>query len=218
MNNKLTEPLKQATAALGEKICKALSANGYKSAIYVPTAEEACAAACGMIPYGASVGIPGTVTIRQIGLIERLEKKNCRVSHHWDPTLAPEARPARLAAENSSEWFITSSNAITFDGKMVNIDGTGNRVAAMAWGTGKILFIIGMNKASRDIESALQRARDAATPPNTIRVGMTMPCVALGHCVECGAPERSCRAVLILERVPFGRDAHVILAGESLGY
>jgi hypothetical protein len=216
--SELTYPLEQTTEALGNKICKALSSNGYKSAVYVRTAGEACEKAYAMIPDGVSVGIPGTVTVRQIGLIEKLDMKNCRVFHHWDPALTSETRLSRLAAENASDWYVTSSNAVTFDGKMVNIDGTGNRVSAMAWGTGKILFVIGMNKAARDVESALKRVRDSATPPNTVRAGMSTPCVTLGHCVDCAAPERTCRAVLILEKVPFGREAHVILVGESLGY
>jgi hypothetical protein len=80
------------------------------------------------------------------------------------------------------------------------------------------LFIIGINKVAKNLERAIERARNAATPANTIRVGMTTPCVKLGYCVDCNAPERSCRAILILERVPFGREAHVILVGESLGY
>jgi hypothetical protein len=216
--NKLMDPVTQTNEALGRRICGALLANGYKTAEYAKDASGAAEIAAGMIPDGVSVGIPGTVTVRQTGLIERLEGKKCRVIHHWDPSLTPETRPARLTEENAADWLVTSSNAITYDGKMVNIDGTGNRVACMAWGTGKILFVIGMTKVSRDIESALKRARDIATPPNTVRVGMTTPCVTLGRCVDCSASERSCRAVLILERVPFGREAHVILVGESLGY
>ncbi|MDR3076102.1 MAG: lactate utilization protein, partial [Synergistaceae bacterium] len=196
--DKLQSPVRQTNETLGKKICESLIANGYKSAVYVPTAGEACEAAAGMIPDGVSVGVPGTVTVRQIGLMERLEGKRCRVFHHWDPSLTPETRPARLDEENAADWFVTSSNAITFDGKMVNIDGTGNRVAGMAWGHGKLLFIIGMNKAARDLDSALRRARDEATPPNTVRIGMTTPCVKLGYCADCNSPERSCRAVLIL--------------------
>jgi hypothetical protein len=214
----LTSPVIRSNEALGKKIRAALMANGYKSAVYVNDAGEARDEALRLIPGGASVGVPGTVTVRQTGLIEKLEEKGCRVIHHWDPSLKPEDKPARLRDENAADWFVTSSNAITFDGKLVNIDGTGNRVAAMAWGTGKILFIIGMNKTARDLESAIKRARDYATPPNTIRVGLTAPCVTLGHCVDCAVPERSCRAVLILERVPFGREAHVILVGKPLGY
>ncbi|MDR1651333.1 MAG: lactate utilization protein [Synergistaceae bacterium] len=211
-------PMRAANAALGRKIVDSLMANGYKTAVYADTAPEALEAASALIPDGASVGVPGTVTVRDIGLIERLAEKKCRVYHHWDPKLTAKGRIKRLNDENSSDWYVTSSNAMTVDGKMVNIDGTGNRVSAMAWGQSKILFIVGINKVERDLERAMARAKNAAAPANTVRVGMAAPCVKLGYCVDCSAPERSCRAVLILERVPFGREAHVILVGERLGY
>ena len=214
----LKAPLGRASEALGNTICESLLSNGYKSAVYAETASEALKAALCMIPDGASVGIPGTVTVRQIGLIEKLESRGCRVIHHWDPSLTPEEKTVRLTEENAADWFVTSSNAITYDGKMVNIDGTGNRVAAMAWGPGKILYVIGMNKAARDIESAMKRVRDCATPPNSMRVGLATPCVKKGHCMDCSSQQRACRAVLILERAPLGREAHVILVGEALGY
>ena len=216
--DKLPDPVKQTNEALGRKICGALLSNGYKTAEYAHDAAGAVEIAAAMIPGGASVGIPGTVTVRQTGLIGRLEDKGCRIFHHWDPALAGEARSARLAEENAADWFVTSSNAITYDGKMVNIDGTGNRIAGMAWGRNSILYIIGINKAARDLESAIARSRDVATPPNNVRVGVDAPCVKLGRCVDCGIPGRTCRAVLILERVPFGRDAHVIIVGQALGY
>ena len=210
--------LNKANEALGKKICEALLSNGYKSAVYAATASEALEAASGLIPDAVSVGIPGTVTVRQMGFFERLEGKGCRVIHHWDPSLTPEAKNERLTEENAADWFVTSSNAITYDGIMVNIDGTGNRVAAMAWGPGKILFVVGINKAARDLDSAIMRVRDAATPPNTMRVSINTPCVELGYCTNCSSPQRVCRVLLILERAPFGREAHVILVGESLGY
>jgi hypothetical protein len=212
------EPLKQTNEALGTRLANALVSRGFTTAAYAATAAEALEAAAALIPDGVSVGVPGTVTVRQIGLMERLAEKKCAVFHHWDPSLTKETRPARLKEENAADWFVTSSNAVTADGRLVNIDGTGNRVSAMAWGTGKLLFIIGINKVARDLEHAIARARDSATPPNTIRVGMTTPCVKTGRCVDCNAPERSCRAILILERVPFGREAHAIIAGENLGY
>ena len=214
----LMAPFGQASEALGKKICESLLSKGYRSAIYAATAAEALEAASGMIPDGASVGIPGTVTVRQIGLPERLEGKGCRVIHHWDPSLPGEAKTARFTEENAADWFVTSSNAITYDGQMVNIDGTGNRIAAMAWAPGKLLFVIGMNKTARDLKSAIRRARDAATPPNALRIGLNTPCAKLGRCADCSSPERICRAVLIFECVPFGREAHVILVGEALGY
>jgi hypothetical protein len=216
--DKLMDPVTKTNEALGLKICGALLANGYKTAEYVGDADAAAETAAGMIPSGASVGIPGTVTVRQIGLIGRLEAKGCRILHHWDPSLAGDARSERLAGENAADWFVTSSNAVTYDGRIVNIDGTGNRVAGMAWGRNSILYIIGINKAARDLDAAIKRCHDAAAVPNNIRIGADAPCVKLGRCVDCASPARTCRAILILERVPFGRDAHVIIVGQALGY
>jgi hypothetical protein len=209
---------REVREALGKKLCAAFLSNGYKSAVYAPFAADAAKLALDMIPAGASVGVPGTVTARQLGLIEKLEAKKCVVYHHWDPSLAAEGRPERLMSENSADWFVTSSNAITYDGKMVNIDGTGNRVAAMAWGRGSVLYVVSVNKAMPDISSALARARDVSTPANALRVGSQPPCAKIGHCVDCKSPDRLCRAVLILERAAFGRDNHVIIVGEDLGY
>jgi hypothetical protein len=214
----LTVFAREVKETLGKRMCASFLANGYKSAVYVPFAADAAKLALEMIPDGASVGVPGSVTVRQLGLIEKLEAKQCRVYHHWDPDLAPENRAERLKAENSADWLVTSSNAMTYDGKMINIDGTGNRVSAMSWGTGSVLYIVSVNKAAPDLTAALARARDVATPPNALRVGTEEPCVKMGHCVDCKAPNRMCRAVLILERATFGRDTHVIIVGEDLGY
>jgi hypothetical protein len=212
------EPLRRTNEVLGRKIAASLVSNGYKTAVYAPSADEAARIAQDLIPEGSSVGIPGSVTVREIGLPELLAGKGCRVIHHWDPALTPETRPARLLEENAADWFVTSSNALTVDGRMVNIDGTGNRVSCMSWGIGKILFIVGLNKVAPDLESAISRARNSATPPNSLRTGLASPCAKTGHCVNCNSPERACRVVTIIERVPFGREAHAILVGESLGY
>jgi hypothetical protein len=209
---------REAREALGKKLCAAFLSNGYKSAVYAPFAADAAKLALDMIQEGTSVGVPGTVTVRQLGLIEKLEAKKCVVYHHWDPGLAQEDRQERLGAENSADWFVTSSNAITYDGKMVNIDGTGNRVAAMSWGGGNVLYIVSVNKAAPDLASALARARNISTTANALRIGSQTPCAKIGHCVDCKSPDRLCRAVLIIERPTFGRDTHVIIVGEDLGY
>ncbi|MDR1514315.1 MAG: lactate utilization protein [Synergistaceae bacterium] len=209
---------REVRETLGKKICAAFLSNGYKSAVYAPLAADAAKLALDMIPEGASVGIPGSVTVRQIGLIEGLEAKKCVVYQHWGPKLAAEDKLERLKSENASDWFVTSSNAITYDGKMINIDGTGNRLAAMSWGTGSILYIVSINKAMPDLTSALARARDISTPANALRVGSQTPCVKIGHCTDCKSPDRLCRAVLILERPTFGRNTHVIIVGQDLGY
>lgn len=211
-------PVKKTNKALGEKLCKSLLAKGFKSAQYAGDAATAAGMALALVPEKVSIGVPGTVTVRDLGLIEGFEKKGCTVYHHWDPKLTREERGPRYIEENSADWFVTSANAMTIDGKIVNIDGTGNRVAAMAWAPGKILYIVSLNKVAHDLEKAIARARDTATPPNAVRVGSKPPCTQLGHCVDCDAPDRVCRVVTIMERVPIGREAHIILVGENLGY
>jgi hypothetical protein len=212
------KPLTDTNDALGKKLCATLASIGYKTARYAATADEAARLTLEMVPDGCTVGIPGTVTVRELGLLEKLSAKSCTIYHHWDPALTPETRNARLAAENGADWFITSSNAMTLDGKMVNIDGSGNRVAGMSWGPGKILFIVSLNKVARDVEKAIARARDRATPPNALRIDKNPPCTKTGHCMDCNSPDRLCRVITIIERVPLGREAHVILVGEPLGY
>ena len=113
---------------------------------------------------------------------------------------------------------MTSANALAMDGTIVNIDGTGNRVGVMAWAPGKILYIIGVNKIASDVDSALKRARSIASPPNAVRIGMKTPCTAVGRCMDCNSPDRICRVVTMMERAPIGRECHVIIVGEELGY
>lgn len=214
----LIAPYEQAKSALAERICSALIANGYATARYAATADEAADIVFGMIPEGCSVGIPGSVTVRQLGLDERLAEKGCTVHHHWKPNLTPEERAEIFTCENDADWFITGSNAMTYDGRMINIDGTGNRVAGISWGRGKLLFIVSINKAEIDLDSAISRARNIAAPANSLRVKGETPCTLTGRCSDCNSPDRICRVLTIIERVPNDREAHVILVGEELGY
>jgi hypothetical protein len=88
----------------------------------------------------------------------------------------------------------------------------------MAWGTNTLIFVIGVNKICRDLESAIKRVKDTATPPNAIRLNIDVPCAKTGHCIDCNSSSRVCRATLILELPPMGRKVHVFIVGESLGY
>ncbi|MEG1823698.1 MAG: lactate utilization protein [Cloacibacillus sp.] len=198
-------------------LCRALEKKGYR-AVFAADRDEAVKTALEMIPDGASVGIPGTLTVRELGLPEALEAKGCRVTHHWDPSFSAEERNAAFIAENLSDWVVTSTNAVTFDGTLVNIDGTGNRVAAMAWAPGKILYIIGVNKITPDLETAIKRVHNEATPPNALRLGRKTPCAATGICANCEGPNRICNILSIIEHAPGGRDCRVIVVGEELGY
>lgn len=217
MKEKNTEIRKIYNSHLGESVVKALEGNGFK-AQYAATSGEAVKAVLELVPKGSSVGIPGTSTIRELGLPDELESRGCRIFQHWDPSLAPEDRPQRWEDEIASDVYLTSSNGVTLDGMLVNIDGTGNRVAGMAWAKNRIIFVVGINKISPDVQTSLERIRNIATPVNALRLGLDIPCTKTGYCVDCNSPQRACRAVLILEKAPFGRDAHVIIVGEELGY
>lgn len=216
-NSPFDSSRKSRDRLLGETVVKALSQKGFHTQ-YADTAEEALNKVLKLIPRNASVGIPGSVSIRELGIMEKLEERGNRIYHHWDPSLTPETKGQRLAEENNSDFILTSTNALTLDGMLVNIDGVGNRVSAMAWGNNTIIYVVGINKIANDLESAIQRVRDKATPPNAIRLNIDTPCSHTGHCMNCNSPQRVCRALLILERAPMGRDCHVILVGEELGY
>ena len=206
-----------SNAHLAESLCKKLNHRGYQTQ-FCADADAAVQAVLQLIPDQASIGIPGSVTIRQLGLMEKLVARGNTVFQHWDPELKPECKNQRLLDANGADWFLTGSNAITLSGDLVNIDGTGNRVAAMAWAPGKILYVIGMNKICHDLETAIQRVRDVATPPNCVRLNIQTPCAKLGHCANCDVPQRVCRVLTIIERPPLGRECHILLVGANLGY
>jgi L-lactate utilization protein LutB len=211
------DPLKETRRALGRSLCEALEKRGFH-AHYASCAEDAAEIAAEIAGEGACIGIPGSKTVRDIGVIEILEKNRCVIHHHWQKRMSREERKKVLLDEFLSDCFITSCNAITRDGVMVSIDGTGNRLAAMSWAMGKIVYVVGINKVMPDLESAIARAKNIASPPNAARVGAETPCVKTGYCCDCNLPSRICNVMLIQERATIGRESHVIVVGEPLGY
>jgi hypothetical protein len=202
---------------LGRTLVKRLEERGFH-ALYIQTKEEALSEVLKLIPEGASVGVPGSVTIREIGAMEKLAERGCSVIHHWNPSLSQEERMNTLRDELLADYFLTSSNAITLDGLLVNIDGNGNRVSGMAWGKNTLIFVIGLNKVSNSLDEAIARTRNQATPPNALRLHLQTPCASTGRCTDCDSPDRACKALLVLERATGGRTTHVILVGEDLGF
>lgn len=207
--------VEQANEIVGKDAVKALQRRGFE-AEYVATGQEALKRILELVPENATVGIPGTVTVRTIGALDALKERGNVIFQHWGPMSNEERRAAR-DRENGADVFLTSANALTRDGRIINIDGTGNRVAGMAWGNGLVLFVIGINKLAFDLEDGIKRAR-SATIPNAIRQNVETACVKAGHCVNCLDDESMCRAILILEQAVKGRRYHVIIVGESLGY
>ncbi|MCS7104268.1 MAG: lactate utilization protein [Thermofilaceae archaeon] len=199
-----------------ENAAEALKKNGFLAYV-AKNSDEAKSLVLSLVPSRSTVGVGGSVTVRELGLIEELERSGCKVVHHWvkaDPSELDRLRRAELV----SDVFLCSVNAVTLDGKLVCIDGLGNRVAAMVFGPRRVIVVAGRNKLVRDVKEGVWRARNMAAVMNSKRLGVNTPCVKLGHCVDCDSPERICRVLLVLERKPFNSDFHVILVNEDLGY
>lgn len=192
-----------------EKVLQNFTRRGLK-ALYFETSAEAADYVAGRIR-GKTVGIGGSKTIDTMGLYERLQENNT-VYWHWKQ--GPEARDTATKAQ----VYLTSANGISEDGQLVNIDGNGNRVAAITWGPKKVIFIIGMNKVAQTVEAALARARGTASPINAQRFDIKTPCKVDGMCHNCNSPECICSYVHFL-RNSRNKGRHVVvLVGEDLGY
>ena len=186
-------------------------------ACYCPTAHEAVEKLLEMIPAGSSVTWGGSMSIRDIGIPAALAEAGKYEVYDRDKA------PDRAAATEiylkafSCDYYLSSANAITEDGIIVNIDGTGNRVAAITFGPRNVIFVIGMNKLTQDVDSALARARSLAAPVNTARFDIQTPCKLDGVCHNCLSEDCICNYIHYLRHSPKGKHK-VILVGESLGY
>ncbi|MEM3003798.1 MAG: lactate utilization protein [Candidatus Bathyarchaeia archaeon] len=200
-----------------EQTSKALKSNGFK-VVYAPTRNEALQEALKLIPRDAIVGVGGSVTVREIGLVEELERRGNKVLETWKK-ITPEEDLAIRKKQLTCDVFVSSSNAVTEDGKLVNADGTGNRVAAMIFGPPKVVVVVGVNKIVPDVHAGIERIRNVAAPMNVRRAGGTTPCVVDRCNLEaCTPPNRHCHVITILEKCPTKTDTTVILVGEELGF
>ena len=193
-----------------EKALRALRENGF-DARYFATAAEAADALCAELK-GKTIGIGGSVTVEQMGLGDRLSRENT-VFWHWQQPGA-EARKNAMAAE----VYLLSANAVSETGALVNIDGTGNRVASTIFGHEEVYFIVGVNKLAPDYDAALWRARNIAGPKNAQKLHKKTPCpIKADRCYDCRSPERVCRALVTLWGPMLGMETEVLLVDEDLG-
>lgn len=186
---------------------------------FAATAAQAKDAVLAMIPDAASVYRAGSMTSVALDLWPAIAQlPEVRVIDPYRADLTPEEGLAARRAGLSADIMITGSNAITLDGQLVNLDGLGNRVAAMMFGPEKVIVVVGMNKLSADLATAKARVRHRAAPVNATRLNVATPCVATGLCSDCSSPQRICNMWGIIERQALPGRIHVLLVGESLGY
>lgn len=182
-------------------------------AYYCKTVQQALQQALALIPEGAAIGWGGTVTADQIGLIQAVK---CDKYNAIDRT-EYEDREEAYRLHMHADVFLTSANAISLDGQMVNIDGTGNRVGAIIYGPTSVLVIAGMNKVVDTLDDAVKRARTVAAPSNQQRFLGNTPCTLTGKCGDCKSDDCICNQILITRNCrPAGR-IKFILVGEELG-
>ncbi|MCI7221578.1 MAG: lactate utilization protein [Erysipelotrichaceae bacterium] len=163
-----------------------------------------------------TVGIGGSVTVKELGLFDILNKHN-KVYWHMLETDRTKSREIINKAKDA-KVYISSVNAISANGEIVNIDGTSNRVASISYGHEDVYFIVGKNKIASSLHEAINRAQNVAAPLNAIRLNRKTPCIKDKKCHNCKSPERICRNMQILSTAPTGMKYHVILIDENLGY
>ena len=200
-----------------EKVAEALRKRGFK-AVCCATGAEAHDYVMQEAEGVKSVGFGGSVTVKSLGLVEAMAAGK-EILRHGDPSLTPEQKVEVMHRELTCDLFLLSANALTLDGRLVNIDGNGNRVAASIYGPGKVVFVVGRNKlVDGGLDEAVARIKRCACPPNCRRLNKQTPCALTGECADCSSPDRICMVTVVMDRRPRATDVRVVLVDEDLGY
>ena len=201
-----------------KKTVEKLKAHDF-DAVYVKTKDDAVKEIHKYVTSETKVGVGGSITIRELGILEPLKERGNIVYDHWaaGDSRGEQSREIRKS-QLTSDLFLSSSNAVTMEGELVNVDGIGNRVSAITFGPKKVIIVAGYNKIVKNVDAAIKRVRNEATPPNSRRLNINTPCAKIGTCTDCDSPDRSCRVLVIHERKPMLTDMLIILVGEELGY
>lgn len=190
----MTEKSEQDIQAL----VKSLKSNRFDPVEYVEKAAEAAKIVLEMIPPEAKVGMGGSTSLMQLGIIDELIKRG-------------------QLTRSRSDIYLTSSNAVTLDGKLVNTDMTGNRVTSMIFGPKQVIVVAGMNKVVKDVPAALDRIKNVIAPNIARNAGLKTPCAVEGRCTDCKSPMRVCTVTTIIEAKPRMTQISIILVGEDMG-
>ncbi len=209
----MNENIAKRNNLLAQKVIAGIDSRNMKG-YYANSKEEALKLALDLIPEKSSVTMGGAMSAHEIGLVDALQKGD----YDFIDRDAYEDKRAAMLKAYDADFFLSSANAITEDGVIVNIDGNSNRVSAIAQGPKHVIFIVGMNKVCPDVDAAMKRARNVAAPINAQRFGLSTPCAKTGSCMNCKSPDTICCQFLITRFSRHPGRIHVIMVNDNLGY
>ena len=217
--NRITSPKKTIFRQKAETVLKNLKKRQIDG-IYCADSRMAVSEICQRIPEKSLVALGGSETILESGLVEALRKLNINLLDRYKAGVSKTDVEEMRLKGLSADIYIASSNAVTADGKLVNMDGIGNRVAGIVFGPKKVILMVGMNKVVNNVQEAIDRIKTVAAPLNSIRVGAKTPCSQLGFCNDprCFPPNRICSQLVITKSSMIPNRIMIVLVGEELGY
>lgn len=200
------------------KAVDALTRNGF-NALYCPSPQEAFDCIINEAADARSIGFGGSMTIAGLGIESHLREQGKEILNHGNPALSRDERLEIMRRQLTCDLFLSGTNALTLSGELVNIDATGNRVTAMAFGPRKVIVVAGRNKlVDGSVHDAIRRVKNWATPPNSKRLSFKTPCASTGFCSDCNSPDRLCRVTTVLDRKPRFTDLTVLVVNADLGF
>lgn len=202
---------------IGQKAVEAFKKNEF-DAVYFPTSKEAASFIINHVKNGTKVGFGGSMTINSMGIQDKVKAADGVVLDHGAAGLTLEEKLSIARQELVSDLFLCSSNAITLDGMLVNIDGMGNRVSAMNFGPKKVIVVASVDKICKDEKAAFERLELIAAPMNNKRLSTENPCTKTGACMNCQSKGRICRIYSVIRKKPLATDITVVVVGEGCGY
>lgn len=200
-----------------DRVIKSLNSNNI-SGYFAENRTEAIGIVERIVAEGSTVASGGSVTLDEIGIIDHLRSGRYVFLDRYADGLTEAEVKSIYRGAFSADAYLTGLNAITESGEIYNVDGNGNRVAAIIYGPDKVIFVAGVNKIVKDLDEAIERNKRTAAPPNTIRLNKKTPCVKLGYCVDCRSEDRICNKYSLIKREREQGRMHVILIDEQLGY
>lgn len=212
---------KKELSEVVDQTLSALKKNKF-DAVFVRNRREALQSILDRVPHGAVIGAGDSVTLKEIDIFEELKRRNYMLYWPFGAAIPKEERRNIARRALLADVFLSGSNAITMDGKIVNVDATGNRVAGMIFGPKKVILVVGINKIVENLDKAFARIKNIAAPLNAKRIRdergwELLPCVQTGICEDCNAENRICNIITVIEKKPRAIDITVIIVGEELG-